>query len=586
MKNIIIGTAGHIDHGKTTLIKYLTGKDTDTLPEEKKRGITIDLGFSFLDISENKKVGIIDVPGHEKFIKNMVAGISGINYIILVVALDDGVMPQTKEHFNIGKLLGIKHGVIVLTKKDLVDEEQNKKVREELKKLVKNSFLEDAKIFETSQKDKTSYEELKNFIIKDVENIQEKSEKNVDDEFKMYIDRVFSVNGFGTVVTGTVVQGEIKVDDFVNIYPLDKKVRVKGIENHGVKVSCIQEGQRCALNVSGIEKNEVKRGSVVSSNFELKHSHIIDVVFEPLKNIQIKNNQKIKVHIGTKEVNGKIRIFMNDLIFIKDEDEIKKDPAQIYLEEDMYLSYKEMGIVRDISKMETLGGITILNLSLEKIKKNNFEYAQKIMDIYNGYEKIETKYTTTYLKDILKDFHEKNHLKKGILKAELKNRYFNDLSNKDFKLFLNDNLEKDEIKIEVALEKEYVSLKEYKIKLTKDEKEIKEKIFKIYKESRFIPRKESIIEKDFSNIKNFRDIHEYLTVEGMIIFLEDDFYILKGFLKEAEKLVSEYISKNEKITLYEIRELLGVDRNSAIMISEKLDRLKITKRKEDYRVLY
>ena len=178
MKNIIIGTAGHIDHGKTTLIKNLTGKDTDTLPEEKKRGITIDIGFSYLEISENKKIGIIDVPGHEKFIKNMIAGISGINYILLTVACDDGVMPQTEEHFNIAELLGIKYGVIALTKCDLVNEEQKSLVKKEIKNLVKNSFLENAEILETSAKDKNSYERLKSFLIKDIEKCEKEDKKS------------------------------------------------------------------------------------------------------------------------------------------------------------------------------------------------------------------------------------------------------------------------------------------------------------------------------------------------------------------------------------------------------------------------
>ena len=205
MKNIIIGTAGHIDHGKTTLIKNLTGKDTDTLPEEKKRGITIDIGFSYLEISENKKIGIIDVPGHEKFIKNMIAGISGINYILLTVACDDGVMPQTEEHFNIAELLGIKYGVIVLTKCDLVNEEQKSLVKKEIKNLVKNSFLENAEILETSAKDKNSYEKLKSFLIKDIEKCEKEDKKSKEKDFRMYVDRTFSVKGFGTVITGTVL---------------------------------------------------------------------------------------------------------------------------------------------------------------------------------------------------------------------------------------------------------------------------------------------------------------------------------------------------------------------------------------------
>lgn len=586
MRNIVIGTAGHIDHGKTTLIKYLTGKDTDTLPEEKKRGITIDLGFSFLETSENKKVGIIDVPGHEKFIKNMTAGASGIDYIIFVVALDDGVMPQTREHFNIVKLLGIKHGIIVLTKSDLVDEKQKENVKEEIKFLVKNSFLENAKIFETSTKDINSYKNLKEFLIEDIENVEKEIENDSNKDFRMYVDRVFSVKGFGTVITGTVLQGKIKVNDFLNIYPLNRKVRVKGIENHGIKLESIESGNRCALNISNVEKDEIKRGDIVSTISSFQSSNIIDVVFEPLKDILIKNNEKIKIHFGTKELTGKIRIFTRDSILVKENEEIEKYPAQIYLDENVALIFKEYGIIRSCSPVETIGGVEFIGFSTEKKKKNDIDYVQHILNIYKGNVNNENKKDFSYLKNILEDFYEKNHLEKGILRIELKNKYFEDFSFKEFKEFINESIEKNEIKSEVILDKEYISLKEYKIKLTKEEKELKEKIFKIYKESRFIPQKESIIESNISNLENFKKVHNYLLNEGMIIYLENDFYILKGFLKEAEKQIKEYINNNGKITLLEVRNLLNIDRISAIMILEKLDRLKITERKEDYRILY
>ena len=586
MKNIIIGTAGHIDHGKTTLIKNLTGKDTDTLPEEKKRGITIDIGFSYLEISENKKIGIIDVPGHEKFIKNMIAGISGINYIILTVACDDGVMPQTEEHFNIAELLGIKYGVIALIKCDLVNEEQKSLVKKEIKNLVKNSFLENAEILETSAKDKNSYERLKNFLIKDIEKCEKEDKKSEEKDFRMYVDRTFSVKGFGTVITGTVLQGEISVGNSLYTYPLNSKVRIKSIENHGIRLEKIEAGNRCALNISDIEKENIKRGSIVSSAPDFKSSDIIDVMFEPLSNVSIKNNQKIKVYFGTREILGKIKIFTENSQFIKINDKKIKHPAQIYLEEKVALIYKEKGIIRDSVSGKILGGVKVLNLSSEKIKQSNILYAEKLINIYKENETFENKKDSAYLKNILENFHKFSHLERGILRAELKNKYFKDFSHKDFKKFIDENIIKNEIKSEKIYEREYISLKDYKIKLTKDEKELKEKVFKIYKESRFIPKKQSIIEGEFLNTENFRNIHNYLYEEGMIIFLENDFYILKGFLKEAEKLIKEYLKENEKITLSETRTLLNIDRLSAVMILEKLDKLKITERIKDYRILY
>ena len=580
MKDIVIGTAGHIDHGKTTLVKYLTGKDTDTLPEEKKRGITIDLGFSFLELSKNRKIGIVDVPGHEKFIKNMTAGVSGIDYIILTVAADDGVMPQTEEHFNIIKLLGVKHGVIVLTKCDLVSSEQKEKVKENIKNLVKNSFLESSEILEVSIKNLASYENLKNYIIKDIEKIK-KSENFSEDynkkNFKMYVDRVFSVKGFGTVVTGTILSGEISVNDFLYIYPKNIKVKVKGIENHSVKVEKINAGRRCALNLSGIEKDEIKRGDIISSSDNLPSSKIIHVMFEPLKNFAVKNNEKVKMYIGTKEIKGKIRILE------KNSDNFsEKFLAELLLDEEITAEFGELGIIRSLNPPQTAGGFKVLSLSQKKADKKDREYIKKLISLDKNIKIQEN--INGRLIEIICNFHKNFPLKRGILSAQLKNQYFSDLKNREFRNLIDENIKNGNLKCEKIFEKEYISIKDFKIKLNKDEKNLKEKIFKIYKGNAFNPQKKSEIKKIFPD-KNFDEIHNHLAEEGMIIFLGEDFYILKGFLKEAEKKIKEFILENEKITISQAREILNVKRAAALMILEKLDELKITKRVNDYRIL-
>ena len=583
MKNIVIGTAGHIDHGKTTIIKYLTGKNTDTLPEEKKRGITIDLGFSFLEIYKDEKIGIVDVPGHEKFIKNMVAGISGINYIIFTIAVNDGIMPQTEEHFNIIKLLKIKHGVIVLTKTDLVSNEQIDKVKKQVKLLVKNSFLEKFKILETSIKNINSYKNLKDFIIEDIKNIEEQKENIYKENFKMYIDRCFSVNGFGTVVTGTILYGEVSLNDYLYLYPLNKKVRVKGIESHNEKKEKIQAGNRCALNITNIEKSQIRRGDIIFSSQNFVYSKIIDVMFEPLKNYSVKNNQRIKIYIGTKEINGKIRLFLENEIFIKKDEDLKKYPAELILDEEIAVEYGEIGIIRNSSSTNTLGGFKILLLSSKKGKRNDKNYIENLINIDKN---IKTKENNNEkLKNIIKNFHENYPMQKGILRAELKNKYFDKLSYKEFKNLLEENILRNEIKYEKVFDKEYISLRDYKIKFGKEEKILKEKIFKIYKENRFFPQKRSIIKEDFSNEKNFDIIHNYLFEEQMIIFLGNDFYILKGFFNEAQKKVTEFLLENKNITISQMKKLLEIDRMSAIMILEKFDSLNITQRINDYRIL-
>lgn len=566
-----MGTAGHIDHGKTTLVKFLTGKDTDTLPEEKKRGITIDLGFSFLEISENKKIGIIDVPGHKKFIKNMTAGVSGIDYIILTVAADDGVMPQTREHFDIVKLLGVKHGVIVLTKCDLASIEQKEKAEEEIKNLVKNSFLENSEIFEVSIKNPLSFEKLKNYLIKDIEKIKE-SEKNISEKFKMYVDRIFSVKGFGTVVTGTALSGEISINDTLFLYPKNIKVRVKGIENHGTKVSKISAGMRCGLNISGAEKDEIKRGDILSSEENLISSKIIHGVFNPLENISIKNNEKIKIYIGTREITGKIKFLKTSY----------KNLCEIILNEEITGDFGEMGIVRSMSPVKTLGGFKILSLSEKKIKADDVFYINSLINLDKNIKVQENK--NEELIKILESFHKNFPIKKGILLAELKNKYFKNISVKEFKNLLEENMENQNLKCEKILGKEYISLKNHKAKLTKDEKILKEEIFKIYKEGRFIPQKKSDIKKIFSD-KKFEDVFDYLLENEMILFLQDDFYILNGFLKESQKIIGEFILENKSINISETRKILNVERVYAVMILEKLDELKITKRINDYRIL-
>ncbi|MDP0494088.1 MAG: selenocysteine-specific translation elongation factor [Fusobacterium sp. JB021] len=581
MKNIIIGTSGHIDHGKTTLIKNITGIDTDRLPEEKKRGMTIDIGFSFLE-EEGRKIGIIDVPGHEKFIKNMVAGASGINYLILVIALDDGIMPQTREHFNISKLLGVKKGIIVLTKRDLVSKDRVEEVKKEIHEEFKNSFLENAKIFETSLNDKKSYEDVRKYLIKDTLDLSINYED--EEKFKMYIDRSFSVKGFGTVVTGSIYSGEVKIDDVLNLYPEKLQVKVKGIETHAYKVKKLESGNRCALNISNINAKDIKRGNLLTTFSNLKPSNRIDVFFILLKNKKIKNNQRIKLYVGTNEVIGRISFFKD------------KDFAQIKLEKEVYFLEKDIGIIRNFSPEDTLGGIKIINLFGEKTKKDNIEYIDKLKHklLMKKEEKIilnENKNIYILEKDLdlrlekliefFKESYEKNNLLRGISKIEIKNKFFFEFGILEFNKILSN--EKFTAKFQVNLNE--IKLNNHKVKLNKLQKQIKEKIFKIYKEAKFSPEKYDIMMRKFIEKEEFKRVHKYMFEENMLVILDSTTFILKGFFKEAEKLIKNYIEKNGKIELKECRELLETDRENAILILEKLDKLKITIRENNLRYI-
>ncbi|MGL5055997.1 MAG: selenocysteine-specific translation elongation factor, partial [Fusobacteriaceae bacterium] len=378
MRNIIIGTAGHIDHGKTTLIKNLTGFETDTLPEEIKRGMTINLGFAYYTLTNGKKVGIIDVPGHEKFIKNMVAGSSGIDFVLLVIACDDGIMPQTIEHINICSILGVEKGLIVLTKRDLVSDIMVKEITEDIHEKFKGTFLTKLPIVEVSSKNLSSYENLKLVLNSELEKIELEAEEETT--FRMSVDRVFSVNGFGTVVTGTTISGVVTEGDNVVHYPSKKQLKIKGIQNHGIKVSSLDAGNRCALNLQGVDISEIKRGDILSNDSQLCITDRIDCLFKLLnKGKKIKNNTRIRLHLGTTEVIGRMKILELDEI----SDSV---PAfvQLELEHSVVALNGDVGVIRNFSPLDTLGGIKILNTNGTKVKKKNTEYLEMLNSLAFG----------------------------------------------------------------------------------------------------------------------------------------------------------------------------------------------------------
>ena len=374
MRDIIIGTAGHIDHGKTTLVEFLTGKNTDTLPEEKKRGLTIDIGFSYLQLGNNR-VGIIDVPGHEKFIKNMAAGTSSIDYLILTIACDDGIMPQTIEHLNIASILGVKNGIVVLTKRDLIDQERLINLKREVVEFLKDSFLENSQIVEVSFKDPRSFENLKNILSQEIKNIKIDLDKNK--KFRLDIDRVFSVKGFGTVVTGTSKNSAVTIGDRLVLYPQMKEIIVKGIENHNNKVSTLEAGNRCALNINGVDAKEIHRGNILAEKDSLFISDRIDCSFFLLPNSNpVKNNQRIHLNIGTTEVIGRIKIFGSDIAFSNETTFI-----QIELEKSLVCNKGDRGLIRNFSPVITIGGIEILNPLGKKVKRKDHNYLENLKNL-------------------------------------------------------------------------------------------------------------------------------------------------------------------------------------------------------------
>ena len=375
LKQIILGTAGHIDHGKTSLIKAVTGTDTDRLKEEKERGITIELGFASLDLPSGQHVGIVDVPGHEKFVKNMVAGATGIDIVAMVIAADEGVMPQTREHMEICTLLGIEHGFVVLTKTDLVDEEWLELAMEDVRDFTAGTFLDDTPIIPVSAVKGRGMQDF----VRTLEDICSKvPERNKSSLFRLPVDRVFTMKGFGTVITGSLVSDRVQTGDTIMIYPSLITSKVRGIQVHSQSVNAAEAGQRTAINFQGLEKAAINRGEVLSFPSALKPSYMVDVKLQYLASNKkpIRNRTRIRFHTGTSEILGNLVLL--------DREELKpgeKTAVQLRLDTPVSLVKDDRFVIRSYSPIRTIGGGLILNPIPPKHKRFKPDIVQGLMDI-------------------------------------------------------------------------------------------------------------------------------------------------------------------------------------------------------------
>ena len=609
MKNIVIGTAGHIDHGKTTLVKMLTNINTDTMKEEKERGMTIDLGFAPLNIPSGDIISIIDVPGHEKFIKNMVAGAKGINFVLFLIACDDGIMPQTIEHKEILKLLGIKNGIIVLSKRDLVTSERVEEVRSQISQEFKEEFFKDFPIVEVSLKDSSTYENLYNLILKEIENFDFSSSNNIQNIFRLDIDKIYSPKGIGTIVSGTTI-GNINKGDTLTLYPQKINIKIKGIQNHGKDLEYISSQQRCALNITGVTAKELERGNLLSNSKTITNSKIIDVVFNRLSEGTIpKNNTKIRLNIGTGEYYGKIK-------YLQDFEE-ESTFFQLIMDKEIPVDFDDIGILRTLSTSSLLGGARILTPFGVPTKKNNSIYLKKLNYLLNKQlnvsEYLLNKGSFTYINDLnkefnlslnedsfdknifvfktikaiihkenlknlkneinlyLNDFHLKNPLRKGVPLATINNLFFKGINL--INEFQDEFQEKDN----------FVSLKTFKVKLSKDEKKIKDEILILLKKQEFNGLSFEKLNDHFHKNINFKEVFQYLTREGLIIKL-NDYFLLKGFYQEALSRLENFFLKKSQITLAEFRDILKTSRKMALLYLDNFDEKKFTKKIDDYRI--
>ena len=635
MKNVIIGTAGHIDHGKTTLVKAITGRETDRLKEEKERGISIELGFTYFDLPSGKRAGIVDMPGHEKFINHMLAGVTGIDVVVLVVAADEGMMPQTKEHLHILDLLGLEKGVIAVTKSSLVDEEWLELVKEDIKEDVKDTFLEGCDLIAVDSITHAGIDEL---IAKIDELTEEVEEKDPLETPRLPVDRVFTIAGFGTVVTGTLISGKFELEDEVQIFPGDTVGRIRNIQVHSKDSNEGLGGQRVAVNISGVKKTDIHRGDVISRPNALESTSMLDVKLNILKDSKriIENRTRVRVYIGAKEVLARLALLDTEKLTPGD-----TCFAQLRLEEPIVAKPKDKFIIRFYSPMETIGGGVVIDANPEKRKR----FDEETIDSLKLKEKGETKEVVEkivldksksapsikeisvltvmsedkikedlgelmaegrvyifelskdthvvhrrYFDDIsdkveqdLREYHKSNPLTLGMRKEEIRSRYLKDLKPRVGDLFLSKMTEVRDVKIV----NENIALKDFEIKLNENQAKIKGEIEKLYRDNKTEALKISdVVEKLKFDKKDIEQVFKLLLDQGTLVKVREDMIFLKTVLDEYKDLLVKYLEENKSIKLAEFRDLLESNRKVAMNLLEYFDEQKITKRREDTRMLY
>lgn len=636
MKHIIIGTAGHIDHGKTTLIKTLTGRDTDTLKEEKERGISINLGFTYFNLSSGKRVGIVDVPGHEKFIKNMLAGVSGIDMVLLVIAADEGVMPQTKEHLNILSILDVKKGIVVVTKTDMVDKEWLDAVMEDIKEYLKDTAFEGFQIIPVSSTTREGIDKLVEAIDLLADDI---TDKNIDNFFRLPVDRVFTVSGFGTVVTGTLISGKVSEGDRVEIYPSITQTRVRSIQVHEQPVKLAFAGQRVAINLSNVKVDEIKRGDVVAEQGCIEPSMMIDCRLNYLKDAEknLENRERVRVYHGTNELFGRIVIIDKDNIGPGQE-----CLAQIRLESPISAVSGDKYVIRKYSPMMTIGGGTIIDSNPPKRKrfdkkaidelltreKGNLEeiiecivlkYSKQFPDVSQiiklaGREHTQVKnilsiliskkklveFITTdgvcyahrafidelavRIEEYLNLFHSKNPLKYGISKEEIKSKVFEGSIKQKLFDYILIMLEERNI---IKSSNKYIAKYEFNIILNAAQESIKCRIMDMFESTGINAFKPDEILTAFrENSLNAKSVYDLLIDTGELIRINDEMVTSKDIYENALNILKEFLYKNPDITLAQYRDILETGRKFAVSLLEHFDQVKITRRMGDKRVLY
>ncbi len=631
----IVGTAGHIDHGKTALVKALTGTDTDRLPEEKLRGITVDLGFAEMTIGGDH-FGFVDVPGHEKFVKNMLTGASGIDIVMLVISADEGVMPQTREHFDICRLLGVKAGIIALTKTDLVDDETLELAKLDAADLVAGSFLENTPVVAVSSQIGEGISELKESLIQTARQIPVRVNRFIT---RLPIDRSFSMKGFGAVVTGTLVSGGINEGDELELFPYSKRVRVRGLQTHGRSVKTVNSGQRTAVNLGGIDYTEIDRGMTLAEPDTLRLTQIIDVVAEVLANTAkpLRSRQRVHLHIGTAEILARIYI-------LNDANEVaagESGYAQIRLEMPVIAVPGERFIIRSYSPQVTIaGGIVIDTFATKHRRKEFADVCRHLTNLIDsngndaktvnllldaagkyGLSFADLQARTGLRSEILRSaiavntaskacidasgiyinsdvfaelssstqtaiqtFHKREPLSKGISREALRETVFSYVSDEVFRTVLS-SLETTGL---IVSNNETIRLSAHKTDLSPAETEFTDKIRSIYSTAGLnVPKLDEVLANSQFTPQHARKLFQTFIDTGEIVKVSEEFYFERTVIERLINMVREYASTiaDRTIDVAKFKDLAGVSRKYAIPLIEYFDRQKITQRVGEKRII-
>jgi len=631
MKHVILGTAGHIDHGKTALVKALTGVDTDRLKEEKESGITIELGFTFLDLPSGIRLGIVDVPGHERFVKHMVAGVWGIDLVALIIAADEGVMPQTREHLDICRLLKVKRGLIVLSKIDLVDQDLLELVTEEVTDIVKDTFLREAPILPVSSKTGEGIPQLVSHLDRLSKEVEDRSS---DGLFRLPIDRVFIMKGFGTVVTGTMISGSLSLGETVEILPSGLEGKVRNLQVYNRPVEKAFAGQRTAVNLQGVEASAVERGNVLVHSHALAPTRLVDAYLEYLSSASrpLKHRTKQLFHVGTHLAAASI--------FLLDREELSPGEGgfvQLRLDRPVVALPQDRFVIRGSGAIQTVGGGVVLDTHPTKHRRYSTAVAEDLTLLREGSseevlgrhvlrsgpsgvtfgdllnrvpmtskeiqailkrkidkgeillidpEKMKVIDSTQYqqLREAilaqLREFHQKSPMKSGLSKEELRTK-LPEMDIRLFQMLLNELMQSKE----VVLEKDKLRLPGHQI-TSADEKGLFRRVEEAMSKGMLQPPSPKELSEEWSeNEEELRAVLDHLVHEGVLIKVKGGMYFHRvPFDRLKEELIA-YLKRHREITTQQFKEITGASRKYVIPLIEYFDQIKVTLRLGEKRVL-